>query len=272
MPSYDTAQLRIRDDDVAELTLDRPEKQNALSPQLHRDLHTALEEIEETDARVILLQGSGDAFCGGMDLEKAFLQPRREGPQAFREENKHVYEVAKKIYRNRLPTVAKLDGWTFGAGIALMGMCDFAIASDDVTFGLSEVNFGIFPGGGTMWAVAHSMGRRKAMYYSATGVPFDAEEAEDTGLITKAVPEDELDDEIDELIGELKNVNPVTLHFNKQVLDRSRFMKLEESIDYEMTKLEEMSYYQGQDWIETALDKFEDREYRPGFEKYLEQD
>ncbi|GAB7011062.1 p-hydroxycinnamoyl CoA hydratase/lyase [Halorubrum trueperi] len=268
MASYSTIKLSITDNGVANLVLDRPEKQNSLSPELHHELLDALDTVEEENGRVLVISGNGDAFCGGMDLERAFLRPRRDGPQEFIQANAAILEAMTRLKHYPIPTVAKIDGWTFGGGYELMGVCDFAIARDDATFGLSEINFGIFPGGGTMWATVHTMNRRKAMYYAATGETFTGNEAEEYGAVTMAVPGEELNQTVDDLVESLLEKNPVTLRFNKEVFEKSRYMTFEDSVDYEMAKMEEMSYLQGEDWIETALKQFEDREFRPGLESY----
>lgn len=267
MASYDTIELGF-DNDVATLALDRPEKKNSLSPQLHREFLDALDEIRDRAPHLVVVTGNGDAFCGGMDLERSFLRPRREGPKRFKEAERPALKMFVELKQLRFPTIAKVNGWAFGGGFALQGVCDFAIASEEATLGLSEINFGLIPGGGAMWTLVHSMNRREAMYYAATGESFSAEKAKELGVLTKVVPDDELDDAVDELVETLLEKNPISLQFNKQVLERSRFMRFEDSQDYEIAKIEEMSYVQGDEWINDALGQFEDREFRPGLESY----
>lgn len=266
MVDYSYIDLEIADG-VATIALDRPEKKNAMSPDLHREMRDALQRSSE-EARVLVIEGNGDAFCGGMDLEKYFLEPRREGPKAFMKGAKHGRKLFQELYSLNIPTIAKIDGWTFGGGYELMGVCDFAIATEDSVFGLSEINFDIFPAGGTMWTAVHTMDRRDAMYYAATGETFTAEEADDIGAITDAVPADEFEDKVDALIETLLDLDPTALWFNKEVLEKVRYMEFEEAVDYEVAKLEQMNYLQDSGWVDSALSSFEDREFRPGLESY----
>lgn len=270
MAPYETVTLEI-DEQVSTITLDRPEKKNAMSPQLHREMRDALGRAEE-NSRVLVITGNGDAFCGGMDLEKYFLEPREAGPEVFMEGAQQGRQLFKDLYSLRIPTVAKINGWTFGAGYELQGVSDIAIASEEATFGLSEINFDIFPAGGTMWTAVHTMNRRKAMYYAATGQTFTAEEAEDIGAITEAVPTDELDQRVAEDVDRLLDLDPTALWFNKDVLEKVRYMEFDEAVDYEVAKLEQMNYLQGSGWVTDALPRFADRKFRPGLGTYDEEE
>lgn len=271
MSEFDDIAVEIRSDNIAEMTLNRADKKNALTPEIGRNASEALEAIE-TDARVLILTGAGDAFCGGMDLEKYFLEPRQEDAAKFMQGAQQARGFFKDLYRLDIPTIAKINGWTFGAGYEVQGVCDFAIATEDATFGLSEINFDIFPAGGTMWTAVHTMNRRKAMYYAATGETFTGEEAEQMGAITEAVPESDLDSRVAELAESLCEYDPSALRFNKQVLEKVRYMEFEDAVDYESTKIEQMNYLQGSGWLDEALPKFRDDEFRPGVEYYKEGD
>ncbi|MFZ0666342.1 MAG: p-hydroxycinnamoyl CoA hydratase/lyase [Acidimicrobiales bacterium] len=255
-------------DQVATLTLNRPKKKNAMSPALHAEMLDRLTELKDrSDFKILIVTGSGDSFCAGMDLEECFMNPFEE-PERFAAENKTAQAWFRLLKSFPVPTVAKVNGWCFGGGVLIVGLCDMAIAADDVTFGLSEINFGSFPGGGTTWSVAHNIGRKHALYLILTGKPFDAAEAERIGLINLAVPRADLDAEVASLAETICKKHRPVLIAAKEVYEGSHDKSFAESIDWEMAKLYELSYITGHDWITKALRQFADREYRPGFESY----
>ncbi|RQH02393.1 enoyl-CoA hydratase-related protein [Natrarchaeobius oligotrophus] len=260
----------IVEENVGRLTLDRPEKRNAIVPELALEVTDALERIED-DVRAVVLEGKGSAFCAGMDLEKRFYETRQEGPRAFYEAGRKTGTMFTTLFDYNRPVVAKIDGWTFGAGYCLQAVCDFAITTEESVFGLSEINFGIIPGGGAMWAAVNTMNRRKALYYTSTGESFTGAEAEEIGAVTEAVPEDDLDDAVENLVNSLVEKNPVAMQFNTAVLERVRYMDFHEALDYERGKSEEMKYYQQDEWVDEGIGQFKEREYKPGLEAYDEQ-
>jgi len=252
----------------ATIQLNRPEKKNAMSPELHRDMNEALAAIEQRGGvKVLVITGVGDSFCGGMDLEKCFLEPF-DNPDEFARVNGLALSWFKKLKSFPAVTLASVNGWCFGGGVELVGVCDIAIAAEEAVFGLSEINFGIFPGGGTMWATAHNLSRKQALYYSLTGETFDGRRAAEIGLVNLAVPRAQLEKETARIVQLLVNKNIHTLRATKEVYERSVFMPFPESIEWEMAKLHELSYYSRHAWIRDALAQFRRREFRPGLEAY----
>jgi trans-feruloyl-CoA hydratase/vanillin synthase len=264
---FECVRLAI-DASVATIQMNRPAKKNAMSPQLHRDVNAALDEIERTPGiKVVVLTGVGDSFCAGMDLELCFLATH-DDPDAFLAMNKISLGWYMRFKELSAVTVAKINGWTFGGGVELVGICDLAIAAEEATFGISEINFGIFPGGGTMWAVAQHLNRKQALYYSLTGEPFSAARALELGLVNRVVPLTELDAETDRVVTLLKDKNGRALASTKQVFERVLAMDLPEAIEWEMAKLHELSYLTNGEWITKALAQFRQRRFKPGFEAY----
>jgi trans-feruloyl-CoA hydratase/vanillin synthase len=256
------------DGPTATVQLNRPHKKNAMSPELHQNMDDALTEIEKAGGvKVIVVTGVGDTFCGGMDLEKCFLEPFND-PERFVEANKHALSWFARLKASPAVSLASVNGWCFGGGVLLVGVCDLAIAAEEATFGLSEINFGIFPGGGTMWATAHNFNRKQGLYYSLTGDTFTGKEAVGLGLVNKAVPVDRLAEETQKIVDNLVSKNRYTLAANKQVYERSIFMDFPESIEWEMAKLFELSYLSKDAWIKDALTQFKGRKFRPGLESY----
>ncbi|MEX2489781.1 MAG: enoyl-CoA hydratase-related protein, partial [Pseudomonadales bacterium] len=166
-------------------------------------------------------------------------------------------------------TIAKVNGWCFGGGMEVVGLCDIAIVAEESTWGLSEVNFGIFPGGGTTWTVAHNMpSRKQALYYALTADTFNGKEAVELGWASKSVPLADLDAHTQQVVDGLAAKGRIVLEKVKEVYERVFDMNFAEAIDYEIAKLFELSRLTNDDWIRTALKSFKQGEYKPGLENY----
>ncbi|HLF32202.1 MAG TPA: p-hydroxycinnamoyl CoA hydratase/lyase [Xanthomonadales bacterium] len=272
MNPYQNIILKIQGP-AALITLNRPEKKNCMSPALHAEMCEALKEVEAARVKVLVLTGAGDSFCGGMDLEKCFFD-NWDDPEKFVEGIGYSFTWMKHLKVFPAVTIAKVNGWCFGGGMEVVGLCDIAIVAEESTWGLSEVNFGIFPGGGTSWTVANNMPfRKQALYYSLTGDTFNGIEAVALGWASKAVPLAQLDIHTQKVVDGLVTKGRVVLEKTKQVYERVRDFDFPEAIDYEIAKLFELSRLTGDDWIRTALHSFKKREYKPGLETYrLERD
>jgi trans-feruloyl-CoA hydratase/vanillin synthase len=249
---------------LATIRLDRPEKKNAMSPEMHAAMHRALDLVESAgDVKVIVLTGTGDAFCGGMDLEKYFLEAY-ETPARFRDNLAVSHAWMRRWLAFPAVTVAAINGVAMGGGLLMANLCDIALTAEEATFGLSEVNFGIFPSGGTTWSVAQVLSRRNALYYALTAEPFDGRRAVEIGVAVRAVPRAELDAEVARVTGALLKKNLEALRYTKRVYERSRTMSFPDAQQYEVAMLHELSYQTDAAWIRKALEKFKQRAYRPG--------
>ncbi|RKT87203.1 trans-feruloyl-CoA hydratase / vanillin synthase [Saccharopolyspora antimicrobica] len=267
MITLDTVNLEI-DGPKATIYFNRPDKKNAMNPQLHRDMNEALDVIEETGGvKAVVVTGNGDSFSSGMDLEECFLRPF-DDPQLFYKTNLVALKWFQRLKAFPAVTIAKVNGYAFGGGFEVTGLCDLAVAAENVKFGLSEINFGIFPAGGATWAVTHNMPRKQALYYILTGDTLTGKQAEEYGLVNKAVPADQLDAETDRIVGKIVNKNPVTLELAKQVYEKTTGLDLPAAIDYDQAKLWELSRLSNNEWITVALKQFEKRSYRPGLKTY----
>src|SRR5215203_7337043 len=171
--TYDTLQID-KADGVALVALNRPDKKNAMNPQLHEDMTNALEELRyDEEARVLVITGAGDSFCAGMDLKEVF--------HALKDQPARYDQVIRKAteWRGRTlryypkPTIAMVNGYCFGGAFSIVEGCDLAIAADEAVFGLSEINFKHYPGGAVSKAIANLLRPREALYYAMTGKPFD---------------------------------------------------------------------------------------------------
>jgi len=254
--------------DVATVTFNRPEKKNCMSPALHAEMCDALKQVEAAQVKVMVITGVGDAFCGGMDLEKCFFD-NWDDPQKFKEGIGHSFVWMKHLKAFPAVTIAKVNGWCFGGGMEVVGLCDIAIVAEESTWGLSEVNFGIFPGGGTTWTVANNMpSRKQALYYSLTADTFNGREAVELGWASKAVPLAELEAHTQNVVDGLVGKGRTVLEKTKEVYERIFDMDFPEAVDYEIAKLFELSRLTHDDWIRTALKSFKKREYKPGLQDY----
>jgi trans-feruloyl-CoA hydratase/vanillin synthase len=177
---------------IAWVKFNRPEKRNCMSPKLNRQMGRVIVDLEfRDDVKVLVLTGEGEAWSAGMDLKEYFRETEAEGPA------RHPQEPARSLFWwERLrwyekPTIAMINGWCFGGGYGPLFACDIAIAAEDAQFGLSEINWGILPGGGASKVVADLMPLRKALYHAMMGENLTGKQAEAQGLVTEAVPADQ---------------------------------------------------------------------------------
>ncbi len=267
MSKYEAINLSI-DGGVATIQFNRPEKKNCMNPTLHNNMVHALEEVSQAKVKVLVITGINDTFCAGMDLEQCFFEPF-DDPERMEEINKDVFSWFSRLKSFPAITIAKVNGWCFGGGMELAGICDISIVANESVWGLSEVNFGIFPGGGTTWSYAHNMpARKKALYYALTADTFTGAEAEGLGYSTKSVPLADLDAETQKVIDMLVTKGRIVLHKTKEVYEKVKWMDFDPAIDYEMAKLWELSRQTNDDWIRTALASFKKREFKPGSQTY----
>ena len=206
-----------RDGGITFVILNRPEKRNAMSPQLHVDMCDALDWAEEDDqTKVVVLTGAGGNFCAGQDL-KLYFRGTEDDPKARARARRAAHSWRwDKLSRFPKATIAMVHGYCFGGGFTPVIACDFAVAADDAIFGLSEVNWGVIPGGLVAWAVTEIMGYRDAIYYSVTGDQFTGKEAAAMKFVNKSVPLANLRDATMELARKLEAKNPVAVRATKE--------------------------------------------------------
>src|SRR5438093_5367790 len=226
-----------KEDGITWVILNRPEKRNAMNPQLHYDMLDALTEIEvDKDTKVVVITGAGPSWCAGQDLREYFRGTddnpveRRKASWASQE-----WRWRRLVYFPK-PTIAMVNGFCFGGAFTPLIACDFAIAAEDAAFGLSEINWGIFPGGLVSRVLAEAMTYRDAMYYIMTGEPFDGKKAAEMRLVTKAVPKEQLREETLKLARLLLQKNPQVLRAAKEVFKHCKSMDYAQAEDYMAAK------------------------------------
>ena len=252
------------------VTLNRPEKRNAMSPQLHFEMVDVLKELaEDEETRVLVLTGAGDSWCAGQDI-KLFFRDLDDKPK-----ERHLARLANHEWRWTLlstfpkPTIAMVNGYCFGGAFVQLYACDFAIAADDAQFGLSEVNWGILPGGLVGKVIIDGLSYRDAVWYAMSGEPLDGKKAAAIRLINKSVPRDELRSETLALASSLARKNPQTLRTIKESLRFVRSMSVDQAADYLLAKERELRFLDPESGRARAMTQFlDEKTYRPGLGEY----
>lgn len=266
--AYETI-LIDRRDGVATITLNRPGKKNAMNPRLHVEMTQALEELRyDEETRVLVLTGAGDSFCGGMDLKEFFMDLRDDPAEYDRITRLAVEWRGRTLRHYPKPTIAMINGFCFGGAFGIVEGCDLAIAAEEATFGLSEINFGMFPGGVVSKALANLMRPRDALFYGMTGRTFGGERAAQIGFVNYAVSLADLGEETMALARELATKDPRALKATKEAYRHSLGMGWEAAMDYASSKEAQVTLGQGDAWRDEGIGRFMAGEYRPGLGSY----
>ena len=253
------------------ITLNRPDKRNAMSPTLNREMIDVLETLElDEEAQVIVLTGAGDAWTAGMDLKEYFRENDGK-PEIFQERlRRDCSQWQWKLLRMYAkPTIAMVNGWCFGGAFSPLVACDLAIAADEAVFGLSEINWGIPPGNLVSKAVADTMGHRQALHYIMTGDTFTGQEAAAMGLINKSVPRAQLRDEVIALAEKLLSKAPTVLRIAKNGFKRCRELNWDQNEDYLYAKVDQSNYRDPEKGRAQGLKQFlDDKTIKPGLQTF----
>jgi trans-feruloyl-CoA hydratase/vanillin synthase len=256
---------------IAWVTMNRPEKRNAISVTLTLEMLEVFEALEADDrCGVLVLTGAGEAYSSGMDLRDYFrATDKLNYDERLAIMRKSAMAQWKRLQFYGKPTIAMVNGWCFGGGFNSMIACDLAIAAEQAQFGLSEINWGIIPAGGVTKAVASVIGQRDAMYYIMTGETFDGRKAAAMGLVNEAVPAAQLRERTRALAMTLLEKNPMALRMAKHAARRVRDMSFEDAEDYLFAKMDQMRFNDPEKGREQGMKQFlDDKSYRPGLAAY----
>lgn len=259
------------DEGVAWVTLNRPEKRNAMNPALNAEMVRVLLDLDADDAcGVVVLTGAGDSFSAGMDLKEYFrevdAQPEHVQRRVRRDSNHWQWRLLRTFPK---PTIAMVNGWCFGGAFTPLCACDLAVAADEAQFGLSEINWGIPPGSLVSRGLAEMIGTRSALLYIMTGRTFGGRKAAELGLVNWSVPRERLRDEVEALARELLEKNPVVLRAAKLGFKHAREMSWDAAEDYLYAKLEQSQFLDNERGREAGLSQFlDEKSIRPGLETY----
>jgi methylglutaconyl-CoA hydratase len=225
--TYQTIEVH-QADGVATITLNRPEKRNAISYELIGDLLRALEEVRNSPARVLILTGAGKAFCSGMDLDNLKSLIGRTPEQSL-EDSRTMVSLFRSLYEFPKPTIAAVNGAAIAGGTGLALLCDFTLAVPEAKFGYTEVRIGFVPAIVSTFLL-RQVGEKIARDLLLTGRIFDAPEALRIGLLTQVVPPTELMDRARELAAQLMENSPVSLAYTKRLLTDHARVELDAKI------------------------------------------
>jgi methylglutaconyl-CoA hydratase len=213
--NYKTVQLSF-DSGTATLTLNRPDKRNAISYELIDDLLRALEEVQNSTARVLILTGTGKAFCSGMDLDNLKSLVGRS-PEQNLQDSQTMVQLFRSLYEFPKVTIAAVNGAAIAGGTGLALLCDFTLAVPEAKFGYTEVRIGFVPAIVSTFLL-RQVGEKQARDLLLTGRLFGAEEAARMGLISEIVGPDKLMARARELAAQLMENSPASLRATKQLL------------------------------------------------------
>ena len=263
--SYENVLVEVADQ-VAWITLNRPHKRNAISPRLSEDMLQVLRDVNANPAvKVLVLTGAGNSFCSGMDMKELFTELEdkpHEMAAAVADARGWMWEG---IVRSPKPVIAMINGYCFGGGFAPLLASDIAVAGSEAVFGLSEINWGHFLGGPVSKLVIEAMGRRKASYYTLTGERFDAQTAQELGLVTFAVPQAELRQKVSAIAQSLAGKSAAALQTNKEVLRAAPDLSIDQCYEYAAAKQDQLRARDREGARAGARDDFiKNKTFRPG--------
>lgn len=259
------------EDGIAWVRLNRPEKRNAMSVGLAEEMNEIFDALEVDDrCGVVVLTGIGEAFSAGMDLKDFF-----RATDGLSDIHRHRAYRSTRAWQWRTllhyakPTIAMVNGWCFGGAFTPLICCDLAIADEKAVFGLSEINWGVIPGGVVSKAIATVMGDRQAIYHVMTGEKFTGEKAVELGLINEAVPADRLEDRTREVARVLLEKNPTVLRQARMAYKYARDMDWEQAAEYLTAKVDQTNFVDPEKGKEQGLKQFlDEKSFRPGHGAY----
>ena len=244
---------------IAWVRFNRPEKRNAMSPALNRQMMRVLDELEfRDDVGVLVLTGEGTSWTAGMDLQEYFRETEVHGLAGTRKAQRESYGWWRRLRWYQKPTIAMINGWCFGGGYGPLFACDLAFAADEAKFGLSEINWGILPGGGASKVAAELLNFRRAMYHAMLGENIDGKTAAEWGLVNESLPLAQLKERVTAVAEALLKKNPVALKATKDAVRRVR----------------EMTYDNAEDFLvraQEAANSYDDEGRKEGLRQFLDE-
>ncbi|MBX0296237.1 enoyl-CoA hydratase/isomerase family protein [Haloarcula nitratireducens] len=249
-----------REGDVARIRLNRPDSLNAVTPELYEGIQEGLDRAEAEDARVVVLEGAGRAFCVGADMEQ-----HGETDRSAKERREYVWQAqdaCEAVQTHPRPVVAKVHGYAIGAGAELALSADFVLMAEDAEIRFPEVGIGTYIGGGVTYTLTQRVGRARAKELVLSAAALTGAEAAGEGVVTSCHPATDLDAAVDELATDLAGNAPVSMEFAKAQFGRVGEASRADMLTAEAEAL--LACMATEDWQE-GIDAFaEDRD--PEFE------
>ncbi|WP_259277189.1 2-(1,2-epoxy-1,2-dihydrophenyl)acetyl-CoA isomerase PaaG [Pedomonas mirosovicensis] len=232
MTTYSTISYDCMDD-IARLTLNRPEKLNSFNVVMHGEVQDALNRVEADGARVLVLTGAGRAFCAGQDLDDRAVKPDGAGVDLGASLEDYYNPLIRRITGLKMPVLCAVNGVAAGAGANIALACDIVIASKTAKFVQAFCKLGLVPDSGGTWILPRLVGTARALGLSLLGTPLDAETAERWGLIWKAVEPEALVPEVEAMARHFATQPTQGLAAIKQAIRASATNTLDQQLDLE---------------------------------------
>jgi methylglutaconyl-CoA hydratase len=205
--------------EIARITLNRPDKRNAINPQMMCDLQTAFDTIEKSHSRLLILTGAGKCFCAGMDLDMLATIAKQSAAEN-QEDSRRIAKLLRRIWSFPRPLIAAVNGAAYAGGCGIATLCDFTLAAPEAKFGYTEVKIGFLPAIVSVF-LTRQIGEKRSRDLLLTGRIISAEQAMDYGLVTEVVPAESLLDRANALADELMAASPSSLTRAKHLLTSS---------------------------------------------------
>ena len=236
--TYATITLALADG-IARITLDRPERLNSFTRQMHSELADALDAA--ADARVIVLTGAGRGFCAGQDLNDRAVAPG-EAVDLGETVEASWNPLIRRLATMPQPVIARVNGVAAGAGANIALACDLVVAAKSAKFIQSFSALGLIPDSGGSWHLPRLVGQQRALGLALTGEPLLAEQAAEWGLIWRCVDDDALDAEVDALAARLAALPPLGLAAIKSIIRTTSARTLDEELDLQRDEMRRLGF------------------------------
>ncbi|EMR73559.1 enoyl-CoA hydratase/carnithine racemase [Thermoplasmatales archaeon SCGC AB-539-N05] len=216
--AYETLTDNIKEN-IAYITLNRPERLNSFDLQLGKDLYQVLKKLKNnSDIRAVVIKGTGKGFCGGGDVKEMYAADNK--PRFLRDLTRAIHRCVIEMRTMEKPVIAAVNGAAFGAGLSLAIACDIIVAVKETKLGTAFIGIGLAPGCGTQF-FTKLVGYQRACEYILTSKTFTAEKARELGIVNKVVDSNELDDAVEELVSKFRKLPPIAVGKAKMLINKS---------------------------------------------------
>jgi 2-(1,2-epoxy-1,2-dihydrophenyl)acetyl-CoA isomerase len=255
MAQYETIQFELHDR-IARITLNRPDRLNSFTSQMHEELRVALENLD--DARVVVLTGAGRGFCAGQDLNDRAVTAEGQPADLGMTVETSWNPLIRTLTTMPQPVIARVNGVAAGAGANVALACDIVVAARSARFIQSFSAIGLIPDSGGTWVLPRLLGQARALALALTGEPLSAEKAEEWGMIWKCVDDEALDSEVDAIAQKLASLPPLGLASIKTMMRETWAHTLDQELDRQRDAMRRLGF--SQDYREGVAAFLEKRE------------
>jgi methylglutaconyl-CoA hydratase len=202
--------------EIAKITLNRPDRRNAINSQMIAELQTSLDTIEKSHSRVVIVTGAGKAFCAGMDLDM-LAAITKQSPAENQDDARRIAKMLRRIWSYPRPMIAAVNGAAYAGGCGIATLCDFTLAVPEAKFGYTEVKIGFLPAIVSVF-LTRQIGDKRSRDLLLTGRIIEAQEAKEFGMVTAVVPAEQLEERTLALANDLIAASPSSLTRAKHLL------------------------------------------------------